>query len=117
MEWNEEEVLDLRVIINFYCRLPDAVAKELKKTPEKALTVTILKESEGYWQKVSDNINLTNLVDLQSGSTYKMQEWGQYGGLWYDINIKSVQPGSTYLIVADFAKHVPKNHMYIGKIG
>ena len=111
-----ETVLDLRVIINFWKILPEAIAEALKTDPEEALTVTILKESDGYWQNVTDNSNLVNLVDLKSGSTYIMKEGGQYDGFWYNMNIRSLWAGSTYLIVADIAKHLLGNHMYIAKI-
>ena len=111
-----KKVLDLKVMIYFVDQglLRYALAEALRKNPGKAISVTILKESDGYWQNVSDNRHLVNSVEKQSGSTYKMRYFGRR--LWYDVFIKSLSAGSTYLIVADIAEHLRKNHVYIAKV-
>ena len=107
-------MLSLRVTIDFWHQLPNDLAEALRTNPEKVISVTILKESDGYWQSVSDNRHLFKSVELKSGSTYKISSI--FGTLSYNVVIKSLSAGSTYLIVADIAEDLPKNHMHIAKV-
>ena len=108
--------LNLNVDINFLdYLLSDEVREELRENPEKAISVTFFRESDRYWQEVSDNRHLVDSAKQQSGNTYQIRTWGDADDLVYNVHIKSLSAGSTYLMVVNIAKHVPKNHMNIVK--
>ena len=106
--------LDLRVEVTFSYPMQFPMFEALEENPENAISMTFLRESNGYWQTVSNNSHLVRSVDRQSGSTYKLNKFTEE--IWcYDMDIKSLSAGSTYLMVANIAKHLPKSHMFIVK--
>ena len=113
---NTKKQLNLNVDILFWeYLLSDEVREALKEKPEKAISVTFFRESYRYWQEVSDNQHLVDSAERQSGNTYQIRTWGDVDFLVYNMHIKSLSAGSTYLMVVNIAKHVPKNHMNIVK--
>ena len=113
---NTKKQLNLNVDILFwdYC-LPDEVRKALRENPEKAISVTFFKEGYRYWKEVSDNQHLVESAKRQSGNTYQIGARVVESFLVYKMHIKSLSAGSTYLMVVNIAKHLPKNHMNIVK--
>ena len=110
--------LDLLVQVMFHNFMPYPVFTALQNNPENArgmISMTFLRESNVYWQSISDNRELVGSVDPQSGSTYELK-YNHFEKKWYyDMNIKSLSAGSTYLMVVNIAKHLPKSHMNIVK--
>ena len=119
-EMKPEILLDTKEQLNLYVNISvwassQEVRGALRENPEKAMSVTFFRESNQNWQEVSDNQHLVNSAEQQSGNTYQIGGWGNAKDKVYKMHIKSLSAGSTYLMVVNIAKHLPKNHMNIVK--
>ena len=105
-------VLFFRITLWDKSYLPAGILDALQRltNPEEAISVTIWGERDGRWaQRVSDNHDLVNSVDVRSGSTYKMH-FTKEESCYYDIHIKSLSAASTYLLIIGINKKVPGSH-------
>ena len=107
-------MLKIRINLRANSGLSPQVVEAVKRSPEKALSVSLLGNEDGYWKhRVSDNRDLINSVDFKSGSTYTMNLREPVS--YYDVDVNSLSAGSMYLLIIDINKELPGSHRSIIK--